>query len=197
MALKPAQPYISSAEYLAGEMVSDIKHELIDGEVYAMAGASRNHNLLVSNSARIFGNHLQNSPCATFSSDLKIKAAANFFYPDVMVICADENGDEYYTEKPTIIVEVLSKATRRMDKTTKLAAYKTLPSLQEYVLIEQDFVDVEILRRSTHWLSEHYFLGDSLTLESIDLSVAVSDLYQRVDNEDMQEFLQQQQAQAQ
>ncbi|OQW73731.1 MAG: hypothetical protein BVN35_11550 [Proteobacteria bacterium ST_bin11] len=197
MALKPAQPYISSAEYLAGEMVSDIKHELIDGEVYAMAGASRNHNLLVSNSARIFGNHLQNSPCATFSSDLKIKAAANFFYPDVMVICADENGDEYYTEKPTIIVEVLSKATRRMDKTTKLAAYKALPSLQEYVLIEQDFVDVEILRRSTHWLSEHYFLGDSLTLESIDLSVAVSDLYQRVDNEDMQEFLQQQQAQAQ
>jgi Uma2 family endonuclease len=197
MALKPAQPYISSAEYLAGEMVSDIKHELIDGEVYAMAGASRNHNLLVSNSARIFGNHLQNSPCDTFSSDLKIKAAANFFYPDVMVICADENGDEYYTEKPTIIVEVLSKATRRMDKTTKLAAYKTLPSLQEYVLIEQDFVDVEILRRSTHWLSEHYFLGDSLTLESIDLSVAVSDLYQRVDNEDMQEFLQQQQAQAQ
>lgn len=197
MALKPTQPYISSAEYLAGEMVSDIKHELIDGEVYAMAGASRNHNLLVGNTVRIFGNHLQDDPCATFSSDLKIKAAANFFYPDVMVICADENGDEYYTEKPTIIVEVLSKATRRMDKTTKLAAYKTLPSLQEYVLIEQDFVDVEILRRSTHWLSEHYFLGDSLTLESIDLSVTVSDLYQRVNNEDMQEFLQQQQAQAQ
>lgn len=197
MALKPAQPYISSAEYLAGEMVSDIKHELIDGEVYAMAGASRNHNLLVSNTVRIFGNHLQDGPCATFSSDLKIKAAANFFYPDVMVVCADENGDEYYTEKPTIIVEVLSKATRRMDKSTKLAAYKALPSLQEYVLIEQDFVDVEILRRSTHWLSEHYFLGDSLTLESIDLTVAVSDLYQRVNNEDMQEFLQQQQAQAQ
>jgi Uma2 family endonuclease len=84
-----------------------------------------------------------------------------------------------------------------MDKSTKLAAYKALPSLQEYVLIEQDFVDVEILRRSTHWLSEHYFLGDSLTLESIELTVAVSDLYQRVNNEDMQEFLQQQQQQAQ
>lgn len=129
-------------------------------------------------------------------ADIKVKAENNFFYPDVMVVCADENGDEYYTEKPTIIVEVLSKATRRMDKSTKLAAYKALPSLQEYVLIEQDFVDVEILRRSTHWLSEHYFLGDSLTLESIDLTVTVSDLYQRVNNEDMQEFLQQQQAQA-
>lgn len=197
MALKQSQHYISETEYLAGEMVSDIKHELIDGEAYAMAGASRNHNLLVSNTVRIFGNHLQDGPCATFSSDLKIKAAANFFYPDVMVVCADENGDEYYTEKPTIIVEVLSKATRRMDKSTKLAAYKALPSLQEYLLIEQDFVDVEILRRSTHWLSEHYFLGDNLTLESIELTVAVSDLYQRVNNEDMQEFLQQQQQQAQ
>lgn len=197
MALKQSQHYISEAEYLQGEMISDVKHELIDGEAYAMAGASRNHNLLVSNTVRIFGNHLQDGPCATFSSDLKIKAAANFFYPDVMVVCADENGDEYYTEKPTIIVEVLSKATRRMDKSTKLSAYKALPSLQEYVLIEQDFVDVEILRRSTHWLSEHYFLGDSLTLESIDLTVTVSDLYQRVNNEDMQEFLQQQQAQAQ
>jgi len=113
------------------------------------------------------------------------------------VVCADENGDEYYTEKPTIIVEVLSKATRRMDKSTKLAAYKALPSLQEYVLIEQDFVDIEILRRSTHWLSEHYFLGDSLTLESIDLTMTVSDLYHRVNNEDMQEFLQQQQAKSQ
>lgn len=194
MALKQSQHYISQAEYLAGEMVSDIKHELINGEVYAMAGASRNHNLLVSNTARILGNHLQDGPCATFSSDLKIKAATNFFYPDVMVVCADENGDEYYTEKPSIIVEVLSKASRRMDKSTKLAAYKALPSLQEYLLIEQDFVDVEVLRRSTHWLSEHYFLGDSLTLESVGLTLTVSDLYQRVNNEDMQEFLQQQQA---
>jgi len=196
MALKPAQHYISEAEYLAGEMISDIKHELIDGEVYAMAGASRNHNLIISNTVQRLTNHLQNSPCATFSSDLKIKAAANFFYPDVMVVCADENGDEYYTEKPTIIVEVLSKATRRMDKTIKLNAYKALPSLQEYVLIEQDHVEVEVFKRSTNWSSAHYFLGDSLTLESIDLTVTVSDLYQRVNNEDMQEFLQQQQAQA-
>ncbi|NOV28227.1 Uma2 family endonuclease [Methylomonas sp. ZR1] len=196
MALKPAQHYISEAEYLAGEMISDIKHELIDGEVYAMAGASRNHQRLAGNVFTTFAQHLRGTPCETFMADIKVKAEHNFFYPDVMVVCADENGDEYYTEKPTIIVEVLSKATRRMDKSTKLAAYKALPSLQEYVLIEQDFVDVEILRRSTHWLSEHYFLGDSLTLESIDLTVTVSDLYQRVNNEDMQEFLQQQQAQA-
>ena len=196
MALKQVQHHISEDEYLAGEMVSEIKHELIDGEVYAMAGASRNHNLLISNTSRILGNHLQASPCATFSSDLKIKANRDFFYPDVMVVCNDENGNDYYTDKPTIIVEVLSKTTRRTDKTIKLNAYKALPSLQEYVLIEQDHVEIEVFKRSAHWMPEHYFLGDSLTLESIGLTLAVSDVYQRVNNEDMQDYLQQLQQQA-
>jgi Uma2 family endonuclease len=196
MALKPAQHYISEAEYLAGEMVSDIKHELIDGEVYAMAGASRNHQRLAGNVFTTFTQHLRGTPCETFIADMKVKAAHNFFYPDVIVVCADENGDEYYTEKPTIIIEVLSKATRRIDKTIKLNAYKALPSLQEYVLIDEGHVEVKVCKRSANWSSAHYFLGDSLSLESIDLTVTVSDLYQRVNNEDMQEFLQQQQAQA-
>jgi Uma2 family endonuclease len=161
-----------------------------------MAGASRNHNLLISNLVRILGNHLQTSPCSTFSSDLKIKAADNFFYPDVMVVCDDEQGDDYYTDKPSLIVEVLSKATRRMDKSTKLASYKTLPSLLEYVLIEQDCVDVEVFRRSANWFSEHYFLGDNVTLESVSLTVSVNDIYQRVNNEDMRDHLQQLQQQA-
>lgn len=196
MALKHAQHIIGEAEYLQGEMISDIKHEYIAGEVYAMAGASRNHNLIISNMVQKLTNHLQAGPCATFSSDLKIKAAGNFFYPDVMVVCDDEQGDDYYTDKPAIIVEVLSKATRRMDKSTKLTAYKALPSLQEYVLIEQDCVDVEVFRRSANWLSEHYFLGDSVTLESVGLTVSVGDIYQRVNNEDMRDYLQQLQQQA-
>lgn len=192
MALQPMTHFISESEYLSGERVSDIKHEYIAGEVYAMAGASRRHSLIVSNLVRLYGNHLQTSPCSTFASDLKVKATGNFFYPDVMVVCGDEQGDEYYTEQPTLIVEVLSKATRRLDKTIKLAAYKTLPSLMEYVLIEQDCVDVEVFRRSANWFSEHYFLGDSFTLESIALTVSVADVYQRVDNEDMQDYLRQQ-----
>lgn len=192
MALKQVHNPISETEYLEGEMFSDVKHEYIAGEVYAMAGASRNHNLLVGNLVRISGNHLQASPCSTFSSDLKVKADGNFFYPDVMIVCDDEQGDDYYTDKPTIIVEVLSKATRRIDKSIKLMAYKALPSLLEYVLIEQDCVDVEVFRRSANWHSEHYFLGDDLALESIGLTIAVSDIYHRVNNEDMRDFLRQQ-----
>jgi Uma2 family endonuclease len=90
---------------------------------------------------------------------------------------------------------VLSKSTRRTDQTIKLATYKTLPSLQEYVLIEQDHVDIEVFRRSANWFSERYFMGDEVFFESLDLTISVSDIYQRVNNEDMQDYLQQLQQQ--
>lgn len=192
MALKLAQShYISEAEYLAGELISEIKHEYIGGEVYAMAGASRSHNIIASNIARKFGNHLENTPCITFSSDMKVKANGDFFYPDVSVVCDDLQGDDYYTESPIIIVEVLSKSTRRRDKSTKFQAYKTLPSLQEYVLIDQDFVEIEVCRKSANWFPARYFLGDEVTFESIGLTLSVADIYQRVENEEMQEYWQQ------
>ena len=195
MALKIAHSYLSEAEYLQGEQISTIKHEYIDGEVYAMAGASRNHSLIVGNALRLFSNHLQDAPCQTFVVDMKVKAANSFFYPDVMVVCNDDDGDDYYTDKPKIIIEVLSKNTRRTDQTIKLATYKTLPSLQEYVLIEQDHVDIEVFRRTANWFSERYFMGDEVFFESLDLTISVSDIYQRVNNEDMQDYLQQLQQQ--
>lgn len=196
MALKIAHSYTSETEYLQGEQISTIKHEYIDGEVYAMAGASRNHSLIVGNALRLISNHLQDTPCQTFVADMKVKAANSFFYPDVMVVCNDDEGDDYYTDKPKIIIEVLSKNTRRTDQTIKLAAYKTLPSLQEYVLIEQDHVDIEVFRRSANWFSERYFMGDEVFFESLDLTVSVIDIYQRVNNEDMQDYRQQLQQQA-
>lgn len=191
MALERAYAYISEQEYLQGELIAELRHEYIDGQVFAMAGTSRNHSLLVSNCVQRITNHLQASPCMTFSSEIKVKVERCYFYPDVMVVCDDAEGDDYFTEKPTLIVEVLSKTTRRLDKTTKLMAYKTLPSLQEYVLIEQDHVEVELFRRSQNWFAEHYFLGDNFNLESIGLTVNVTDLYHRVDNEDMRDYLQQ------
>ncbi|MCQ8103849.1 Uma2 family endonuclease [Methylomonas sp. SURF-2] len=191
MSLKRAENFIGETEYLSGEMLAETKHEYIDGEVFAMAGASRNHQRLVGNLHAALNRYLANHPCEPFANDLKVKAESCFFYPDLVVVCDDANGDEYYIDKPTLIVEVLSKTTRRMDKTTKLAAYKTLPSLLEYVLIEQDHVEVELFRRSQNWFAEHYFLGDSFNLESIDLTVNVTDLYHRVDNEDMRDYLQQ------
>jgi len=180
---------LSIDDYLAGERTSDIKHQLINGTVYAMAGASRNHHRLAGNVYAKLHAHLENKPCEPFSSDIKIKVAQDFFYPDAMVVCDENALHEYYTETPVIIVEVLSKSTRQIDQTIKRHAYQRLPSLQEYVLIEQDFVDIEVCRRSNHWQSEHHFLGDELYLATIEWRIAVATLYQRVQNEDMQAFL--------
>lgn len=180
---------INEEDYLQGELISDIKHELIDGCVYAMAGASANHERIAGNIYRKFGNHLDGSPCEPFGSDMKVKVGSNFFYPDVIVDCHFDESQPYFTESPVIIVEVLSKATRKIDETVKLLSYINIPTLQEYVLIEQDYVDIQVIRRSEPWLPRHYFLGDEITFESIGLTLPVEEIYSRVQNEDMVEFL--------
>ena len=184
-----AKPHYSITDYLKNEQHSDTKHEYLNGEVYAMAGASRNHLHIVTNLTSLFSGHLRGTPCSTFSSDMKVKVSdVACFYPDVIVACDDDNNNPYYTEKPLIIVEVLLKSTRRTDETTKRQLYQTLPSLKEYVLIEQDIVDIEICRSKNHWQPEHYFMGDNITFEAIELTVSVNDIYDRVQNDDVQTF---------
>ena len=180
---------ISAKKYLQNELSSNIKHELIAGQIEAMAGASKNHERIAGNIYAEFNHHLKNSPCEPFASDIKVKAGGNFFYPDVMVVCDDKTEDKHYTEYPVIIIEVLSQSTYQKDRTTKRFAYLNLPSLLEYVLVEQDFVDIEVLRKNDDWKSKHYFLGDAINFESIDLIVSVEDIYHRVQNQDMLEFL--------
>ncbi len=182
---------ISVEDYLTDELARDIKHELVDGAIYAMAGASANHERISGNIAAEFRSHLKNSPCEPFTSDMKVKVGSRFFYPDVLVDCSFDESQPYYTESPIIIVEVLSKSTRRMDETTKLMSYINIPGLQEYVLIEQDFVDIEVVRRSEGWQARHYFLGDQVNFDSINLTLPVEEIYARVKNEDMLEFLEQ------
>jgi len=189
MAAQAQHIYLTEDDYLASELLSDVKREYIDGVVYAMVGASANHIRITSNLVAKLHPHLANTPCELFFSEMKVKAGKNFFYPDVIVDCKRENDDAYYTQSPILIVEVLSKSTRKTDKTLKRLAYQAIPSLQEYVLIEQDFVEIEICRGNSHWQSEYYFLGDTAYFASIDLSIAVEEVYTRVENEDMADFL--------
>ncbi|MBD9362614.1 Uma2 family endonuclease [Methylomonas fluvii] len=182
------KPWMSVEDYLAAELLSDIKHEYDDGELVVMSGASKNHERIKMSLARLLGNHLQGKPCEPFSSDVKVKIGQYLFYPDAMVVCEDTSTHDYYAEAPVLIVEVLSKSTRRRDETIKRRLYQTIPSLLEYVLIEQDIVDVEVCRRSEGWVSNHYFLGDQARFESVDLTLDVADIYQRVDNDDMRTF---------
>lgn len=195
MPLEKTKLKISEREYLAGELTSAVKHEYIDGYVYAMAGVSRNHNRISQNISRKLGNALieKNSPCEVFSSDMKAKesdVSTKYFYPDVLVTCdPDDNDSEFYINSSTIIVEVLSESTRKFDRGTKKLAYFNIPTLQEYVIIEQDYCEVEVFRKSENWKSTIYFLGDLISFESIDVSLSVEDIYYRVMNKDITDFL--------
>ena len=109
-----------------------------------------------------------------------------------MVVYDDDTSeDDYIRKNPLIIIEVLSQSTRKKDKGEKRTEYLALPSLQEYVLIEQDYAEVEVQRRNNNWQSSYYFLGDNITFASVAVTLSVEAIYQRVDNQDMQDFLRQ------
>ncbi len=180
---------LTPEEYLAGEPSSEVKHELVDGHAYAMAGASANHERISVNVLSEFRNHLKTSSCEPFSSDMKVRVRDNFYYPDVLVECNFDESEPYFTKTPVIIVEVISKSTRKTDEQTKRIEYINMPSLQEYVIIEQDYVDVAVFRKSDSWQPTHYFLGEEVQFESIDLSLSVEEIYHRVQNEEMTQFI--------
>ncbi|MCK5538105.1 MAG: Uma2 family endonuclease [Bacteroidales bacterium] len=187
--VKEIDKNISEEEYLSGELLSDIKHEYINGQAYAMAGASTNHNRVMTNLVSELRLRLKNSSCEPFSSDMKVKITDDYFYPDAMVVCDHIANDNGITDAPLIIVEVLSKSTRQIDQTLKRNAYQSLESLQEYVVIEQDFCEVEVFRKTDDWKSTFYFLGDEISFASINTVITVEDIYYHVKNEDMDIFL--------
>jgi Uma2 family endonuclease len=185
MTLAQLHSFISEADYLAVEKTSDVKHEYIDGDVYAMVGTSINHSYIAGNVHAALHQHLKGKPCQPHTSDVKVRVGTKYFYPDVMVDCSPSDGSGYFIETPTLIVEVLSKSTRQHDKKDKRNAYLQIPTLLEYVLIEQDFANIEVQRRHNHWQPENFFLGDDVTFDSIGLTTSVAELYDRVQNEDM------------
>jgi len=179
---------LSISDYLQGEQASGVRHEYVDGQVFAMAGASINHNCITRNLLAALSVRLS-ATCEAFVSDLLVKTSATRFrYPDLVVLCEAAQGDQQFINNPVLIVEVLSKSTRQQDKGGKRTEYLSLPSLQEYMLVEQNFVEVEVLRRSQGWRSENYYLGDTVRLESIGVELSVPEIYQRVENADMVEY---------
>ncbi|PTQ91378.1 Uma2 family endonuclease [Agitococcus lubricus] len=185
---------ICEEAYLELEKQTDIRHEYIDGYVYAMVGGSFNHGRITQNLARKIGNYLEGKPCEVFAESTKVKmpmpyGRSNYVYPDVVVDCSVNKAEDNTLTTPVIVVEVLSKSTHYRDKVTKRHLYQQIETLQEYVLVEQDVVEVIIRRRRSNWISEEFFLGDSVTFESINLTLTVADIYDRVQNEEMADWL--------
>ena len=176
--------FISIAEYLDGENISSIKHEYLDGTVYAMAGASDRHNRLSINLTSKLDSHLADDQCDVFMADMKVQASdTTFYYPDVMVACDGVNADPYYRKQPRLIIEVTSPSTENIDRSEKLLAYKQIKSLKEYVLVSQDSIRIDVFRRmrGERWQLE--ILTDAkeeLHLESINLKLSVALIYRRV-----------------
>ena len=173
MGLAKTKSKISVTEYLAGESVSPIKHEYIDGEVYAMAGTSRRHNRIGGKLFARLENHLTGGPCEPFQADVKVyvEAVNCFYYPDLMVGCDPTDKNPYYLTRPVLLVEVLSPRTARIDRREKLSSYKTLDGLQEYLILAQDRILATLYRRNAQGDWDEYELDetDELFLASVDL----------------------------
>ena len=175
---------LSADDYLEGELKSDIRHEYVDGEVYAMAGAGEAHNLIALNVASRLRGAARGGPCRVFISDMKVRVAARnaFYYPDVLVVCDSFDTQPYFKESPCLIVEVLSSSTEAIDRREKMLAYRTLASLREYVLIAQDKRQVEVYRRGEDgaWSLETLTEGDPLHLECVGAVLSLDEVYEDV-----------------
>ena len=168
---------LSAQEYLAWEAEQEDKHEFMAGEIFAMVGASDHHVTICLNIASALREHLRGGPCRTYIADMKLRveAADAWFYPDVMVTCdPDDHARELDKTAPVLVVEVLSPGTEAFDRGAKFAAYRTLDSLQEYLLVDPDSGRVELYRRDSdnHWVLYAHEAGKPVQLNSIELQLS-------------------------
>ncbi len=177
-------PRFTADGYLELENDGAWKHEYVNGVVYAMSGASRRHNFIAGDIFSAVNAHLPVGSCQAFALDMKvhIKTAEDerYYYPDVFVTCAPDDQGDYASEKPVLIVEIMSASTEHVDRGAKFGAYTSLPTLQEYMLVSQEKAHAEVFRRRTAWAPEIYTGSAQVTLESIGLTLPLSAIYRRV-----------------
>ena len=187
--------YMTEEQYLALDAATDGKYERLNGLVTMLrppssmygsdevildlASGSDAHAALCIRLGTLLSNQLENAPCIVYSSDKQLKLSrGNYLYPDLTVACSEETGS--LPTKPTVIIEVLSPSTEKNDRSTKLAAYKTFPSLMEYVLIGSKIKEIVVYRRDSNWRPYHYQSGDIVELSSIDVSFPFDVVYRRI-----------------
>ena len=187
MSSAAVQTRLTPEEYITLERKAIIKSEYLSGERIVMPGASREHNLITMNIANQLYNQLLDRECEVYACDMRVRThqPAFYTYPDVIVVCDEPQfeDDEFDTLlNPIIIVEVLSPSTEAYDRHEKFSLYKQLTSLQEYLLVSQDRVQVEqYYRQGTEWiLDELHSLEDVSSLNSIDCQLSLHNIYRRV-----------------
>lgn len=183
------KPYLSPEQYLAAERGADRRSEYFDGEMFAMTGGSRAHNLVVTNLVGELRQQLKGRSCELYPSDLRVRVSATglYTYPDIVAVCGeprfddDEQADTLLN--PTLIVEVLSPTTEAYDRGRKFEHYRTLASLQEYLLVSQEVPRIEQFLRQDdgHWLfTAASGLETDLALPSIGCRILLAEVYDKV-----------------
>lgn len=192
--LATIQTIYTEEEYLVFEREAEEKHELIDGEIVAMAGATREHNLIGTNTSTAIGYRLRGQDCEMYANDMRVRMRkGRYGYPDVVVACekpifADDEFDVLLN--PILVVEVLSKSTRFRDKTEKLITYQKMESVRECLLIEQEILRIEHYVKQTpqQWILRIYEnLNEIIKLESISCEVPVAEVYAQIEFEEVEE----------
>ncbi|NEQ48366.1 MAG: Uma2 family endonuclease [Leptolyngbya sp. SIOISBB] len=188
-----AQPQLTQrhtpAAYLEFETHADTRHEYINGEIVPMTRGTPNHNQILLNLAGALNFALRRQPYRVFAADqrLWIPVPKIYTYPDVMVIAGElayQPGRRDTVMNPSVIIEVLSKSTREYDRGDKFAAYRTMPSFQEYLLVDQYTCHVEsyVKAGEKRWIFQEYDrMEATVTLESCDFAIALQDIYDKVE----------------
>lgn len=181
-----AEKLMSVAEYLVFEEKSKIKHEFMDGEIYAMAGATRKHNLATTNISTELGLHLRETDCEVYANDFRVKIRnEHYVYPDVAAACGEisTENNEMTLLNPVVIFEVLSKSTEKRDRSEKAEDYFKLESLKEYVLVAQSKIRVEHFSRQSNnkWSLEILEnIDDELYLKTIECRISLKLIYLKI-----------------
>ncbi|RAM49100.1 MAG: Uma2 family endonuclease [Hapalosiphonaceae cyanobacterium JJU2] len=180
--------YLSIEEYFQLEQSSEVRHEYLGGQIFAMSGGSKEHNTITLNIASRLRSHLRGGSCSVFMAEMKVRielADQNnniFYYPDVVVSCNSQDQDRYFLNYPCLVIEVLSPSTEVTDRREKLVNYQKLDSLREYVLVSQDDMKVEVYRKNAqgNWLLEILGKDNELSLDSVGLSLTMAEIYEDV-----------------
>jgi|ERR1700733_6846938 len=178
-------PNLTIEEYLKFEETSELRHEYIAGQIFAMSSATEGHNVICVNLLALLHAHLSGTGCRVFTNDMKVKieAASSFYYPDIMVTCEPLDAKSVFKKSPVLIAEVLSPSTKHIDRREKLIAYRHLMSLNEYVILHQDRYRIEVYRKDPQgkWHGMLFGKNDVVSLISMPsgtLDIPVSTIYE-------------------
>lgn len=182
--------YITPEEYLKAEEKATIRHEYVDGRIFAMTGSTKNHVVICMNIALLLRGFLKGSQCRAFMNDIKVHSVSmnSYYYPDVMVSCGKYRGNDVVEEQPRLLVEVLSRSTAAIDRREKMLAYRQIETLKEYLIVHQHRRKLELHRKCDDgaWSSFELLPGTctDFVLESLPvgpIKVSFADIYEGVE----------------